>query len=43
MFLYIVLLNNFTRCDCNIHSLILDKELDWTSTADEIPKRYWSI
>ena len=46
IFLYTVLLNNLARCDCNIRSAILDKELDWTrttSTADEIPKTYRSI
>lgn len=43
MFLYTILLNNFARCDCNIRSAILDKELDWTSTVDEIPKTHKSI
>ena len=42
-FLYVTLLNNFARSDCNILSVILDKELDWTNTVDKIAKTYRSI
>ena len=42
-FLYVTLLNNFARSDCNILSVILYKELDWTNTVEEIAKPYRSI